>query len=248
MAWGPSDEAIIIGFDRAARDPCLWCFCVRPADQPRAAARSGSAARFQLELIFMTAATCLRYTRTGSTVSPPSIPNFTTTVPGNSNTLGLEVARRPASRSTITRFKASFFGVEGYFYRTAESSFTNFLYGEMANHSVSLPFFADLRARAGVAFDRFLPYITGGVVFADLNNSLVDYDFPFSLNRGSIATEWTVGAGLEYAIDNHWSIKGEYLYMQFPDVTATYSYVDEPYSFKFKDSAQLARVGVNYRF
>ena len=70
-------------------------------------------------------------------------------------------------------------------------------------HSTSLPFFGDIRARAGVAFDRFLPYVTGGVVFANVKNSLYDPNFPFSLSRGSTATGWTIGAGGEYAIDAH---------------------------------------------
>jgi outer membrane immunogenic protein len=116
-------------------------------------------------------------------------------------------------------------------------------------HSASLPFFADLRARFGMAFDRFLPYVTGGVVFADLTNKLSDtgYTPPLSVSRGSEATGWTIGGGVEYAIDNHWSVKAEYLYMQFPDVTKSVT-DGATYAFKFKDSAQLARVGLNYRF
>ena len=116
-------------------------------------------------------------------------------------------------------------------------------------HSASLPFFADLRARFGMAFDRFLPYVTGGVVFADLTNKLSDTDNtpPLPVSRGSEATGWTIGAGAEYAIDNHWSVKAEYLYMQFPDVTKSVT-DGATYAFKFKDSAQLARVGLNYRF
>ncbi len=169
-------------------------------------------------------------------------------IPGNSNTLGLAGFLGGVQAGYNYQVQRFVLGVEGDLdWTSARGSFTNFLYSENARHSASLPFFGDLRARAGVAFDRFLPYITGGVVFADLNNSLVDYNYPFSVNRGSSATGWTIGAGVEYAIDNHWSVKGEYLYMQFPDATATY-FNGTPYSFKIKDSAQLARVGLNYRF
>jgi outer membrane immunogenic protein len=108
------------------------------------------------------------------------------------------------------------------------------------NHTASLPFFGDVRARLGVSFDRFLPYVTGGVAFANLHNS---YDI-LGIGR-SEATGWTIGAGGEYAIDSHWSVKAEYLYMQFPDSSAVY---DGGYNFKFKDSADVARVGLNYRF
>lgn len=112
-------------------------------------------------------------------------------------------------------------------------------------HNASLSALGTVRGRAGLAFDRFLPYVTGGVAFADLKNEYVS-TFPFTANRGSSATGWTVGGGLEYAFDNHWSAKAEYLYVKFPDKTVLSS--APPYSFRFSDSESIARVGVNYRF
>ena len=130
-----------------------------------------------------------------------------------------------------------------------------------ASRSASLPFFADLRGRVGYAFDRFLPYVTAGVVFADVKNKLSDPGEiinvspdelitlvdPASFGRSS-ATGWTIGGGVEYAIDSHWSVKAEYLYMQFPDVTRTWSSDKVFERFKFKDEAEIARLGLNYRF
>jgi outer membrane immunogenic protein len=114
------------------------------------------------------------------------------------------------------------------------------------HHSASVPFFADLRGRLGYAFDRFLPYVTGGVVVADIHNKLAVWNNDFVEDRGGTSIGWAIGAGVEYAVDAHWSVKADYLYMQFPDVT---KYVDDGYyAFKFKDSAQVARVGINYRF
>ena len=137
-------------------------------------------------------------------------------------------------------------GIEGDLDGTSASSSRTGVFGDStATHSASLPFFADVRARVGVAFDRFLPYVTGGVVVADIQNKFATPQF--SLDRGSQATGWTIGGGVEYAIDNHWSVKAEYLYMQFPDVTRTIGQ-NPTYAFKFKDSAQLARIGLNYRF
>jgi outer membrane immunogenic protein len=180
-------------------------------------------------------------------------------IPGNANTLspdgivgGVQAGYNYQISSFVLGVEADLdassakgsFGYPGYF-------------SGVATHSASLPFFGDLRARAGVAFDRFLPYVTGGVVFADVKNSLVDpstYDpSPLSVNRGGSATGWTIGGGGEYAIDSHWSVKAEYLFMQFPDVTKSglfdnLGYAFSTFSFKFKDSAQLARVGLNYRF
>jgi len=120
--------------------------------------------------------------------------------------------------------------------------------GPAASHSSSLPVFGDLRMRVGYAFDRWLPFVTGGIVVGNFKNSLVDPSEPFSFNRGSSSTGFVLGGGVEYAFDAHWSAKAEYLYMQVSDKNAGGLIGGAYYSFKFKDSAQVARVGVNYRF
>jgi outer membrane immunogenic protein len=133
-------------------------------------------------------------------------------------------------------------GVEGDLDWSSAKSSRDVNWPVFDHHSTNLPFFADLRGRFGYAFDRFLPYVTGGVVVADIQDKV---DSPTSsLDRGDTSTGWTLGAGLEYAIDAHWSVKADYLYMQFPDVAKN----SGGYAFKLKDSAQVARAGINYRF
>src|SRR6516225_3355042 len=62
--------------------------------------------------------------------------------------------------------------------------------------------------RLGVAFDRFLPYFTGGLALGDINATL-----PL-LPGGSISNAgWTVGAGLEVGVVSNVSLKAEYLYV-----------------------------------
>lgn len=112
-------------------------------------------------------------------------------------------------------------------------------------HSSSVPFFADVRGRVGVAFDRFLPYMTGGVVFADLRNNLEGATLtPTAIGRGE-AIGWTIGVGAEYAIDSHWSVKADFLHVQVPDRTAIF---DNTKKFQFKDTADVLRLGLNFRF
>lgn len=147
-------------------------------------------------------------------------------------------------------------GIEAEFDATSLSAHFDYpgYFGGTATHSARLSSFGDIRGRIGATFGRWLPYATAGIVFADLQHSLVDPSLPFSLARSSPATGWIAGAGVEYALNKHWSIKIEYLYMQFPDVTKVLAGVTPgiPYAFKykldFKDSAQIARVGINYRF
>jgi outer membrane immunogenic protein len=119
--------------------------------------------------------------------------------------------------------------------------------GGVETHDMRLSWLATARGRGGLAFDRFLPYVTGGVAFAHLRNEFTDTGLiSQTIGRNGTATGWTVGGGVEYAFDRRWSAKAEYLYAKFPDVNVTT--VSGPYTFNFRDSLSIARVGVNYRF
>jgi len=113
-------------------------------------------------------------------------------------------------------------------------------------HNSKLSALGTVRGRIGLAVDRFLPYVTGGVAFANLKNEYISI-FPFTVDRGSSATGWTVGGGVEYAFDMHWSAKAEYLYVKFPDKTVAVG-AATPYIFNFSDAESILRAGINYRF
>jgi len=69
---------------------------------------------------------------------------------------------------------------------------------------------ATVRGRLGYAFDRFLPYFTGGLALGDINATLPVPVLP----GGSISSAgWTVGAGLEVGLVSNVSLKAEYLYV-----------------------------------
>jgi outer membrane immunogenic protein len=71
---------------------------------------------------------------------------------------------------------------------------------------------ATVRGRVGYAFDRFLPYITGGLAVGDINASLMG--FP----GGSVShAGWTLGGGLEVGIVSNVSLKAEYLFVDLSD-------------------------------
>jgi outer membrane immunogenic protein len=66
-----------------------------------------------------------------------------------------------------------------------------------------------IRGRVGVAFDKVMPYATGGVAFAD--NSLR------ALGRSSSNTNvgYALGAGVEGQVVDRVTVKGEYMYEGF---------------------------------
>ena len=102
-----------------------------------------------------------------------------------------------------------------------------------------------IRGRVGWDFGSTLAYVTGGAAFGDLKDSVATPAFSLAVSRNGWATGWTVGGGVEHAFAPHWSAKLEYLFAKFPDAT-----ISSPrgYSFKFRDSAQTLRAGVNYRY
>ncbi|MDE2363239.1 MAG: porin family protein [Hyphomicrobiales bacterium] len=67
------------------------------------------------------------------------------------------------------------------------------------------------RGRLGVAFDRTLLYVTGGLAGAGGNNNATW----FGRNYGRNGMGWTAGAGVEYAFAPAWSARLEYRYSQF---------------------------------
>jgi outer membrane immunogenic protein len=97
------------------------------------------------------------------------------------------------------------------------------------------------RGRIGYAWDRFLPYITGGAAFGNIK----------ATSTGGASTDktqvgWTLGGGLEWAFATAWSAKLEYLYADLGHITcdAPTCVPDTTVSYK----TNIARVGVNYRF
>jgi outer membrane immunogenic protein len=99
------------------------------------------------------------------------------------------------------------------------------------------------RLRLGYAgWNNWLPYITGGAAFGNVkaDNSLTG-------NANETRIGWTAGAGLEYAMLGHWSVKAEYLYAdlgEFDCTACNAAGASDNVTFK----THLLRAGINYRF
>lgn len=82
--------------------------------------------------------------------------------------------------------------------------------------SSQLDWFGTVRGRVGYAFNRSLIYVTGGVAFGGVKDSLsVAAEVGSPVNWSSSATEtgYVVGGGFEHYILPAWSIKAEYQYI-----------------------------------
>lgn len=121
--------------------------------------------------------------------------------------------------------------------------------------SVRQDWMATIRPRVGVAFDRFLVYVTGGVAFSEVSfaQTVSFAGAPPSTGIGSASatkTGWVAGAGFEYAFAPRWSARFEYLHSDFGSIgftaVTTTALINSTSSASFR--TDLARVGVNYSF
>ena len=118
-----------------------------------------------------------------------------------------------------------------------------------------------MRARLGLAADRALFYVTAGPAFGHFNSAVNSFGPPrfpdvFVLADNSWHLGAAVGAGMEYMVAPGWSIRGEYLYLNFVERAATCVPLNAAavqqncasfHHIDFANSAQIARVGLNYK-
>jgi outer membrane immunogenic protein len=104
---------------------------------------------------------------------------------------------------------------------------------------------ATFRGRVGYAFDRWLPYITGGGAYGSVRATATDLLTGIDLASASKSKlGWTFGAGLEYAFLGNWTAKIEYLYVDLGSFDAGVAPFATTVSFK----ENIVRAGLNYKF
>jgi outer membrane immunogenic protein len=141
-----------------------------------------------------------------------------------------------------------------------------------------IKWFGTVRARLGyLPTDNLLAYVTGGFAYGKVEhsggminnsaNTITLISGPFAVtcfaaaacytgSSSDVATGWTVGGGLEYAIWSRWTLRAEYLYVSLKSNSITETAVVVPpgaasssINTNFnRTNINVARVGVNYRF
>src|SRR5271166_2887048 len=173
-------------------------------------------------------------------------------------------------------------GVETDFDGTSLSKSTNFVSPGFAGVGVpggllgdtlsvhakaSLDWLGTTRARLGFVAtpdNRLMIYATGGVAYAGGSANFNVFDatqgLALSGNPSSSRVGWTIGAGVEYALTNNWTIKGEYLYAdlgssRFSTAAAAFPVASNLAAFdglyatgKINYNASIFRAAVNYKF
>jgi outer membrane immunogenic protein len=91
--------------------------------------------------------------------------------------------------------------------------------------------YATARGRVGYAVDRWLFFVSGGAAWTKVENSNFTTSGPANVRYSLFSDQlrgWTVGGGVEYAppqlngpFNGQWTIRAEYLYIDFGDYIPT---------------------------
>jgi outer membrane immunogenic protein len=144
-------------------------------------------------------------------------------------------------------------GVEGEIWGSGLTGSTNFSDGEGTETLKTTSNFAgDLAARFGYAIDRALIFGKVGVASADYRYTDVYTDTEgvtiFDAQGHATHTGLLLGLGLEYAIDAHWSFKGEYDYINYASKNVSFYEGGLFGSAAIHNTENIVKVGANYRF
>lgn len=103
--------------------------------------------------------------------------------------------------------------------------------------NVDVDALGSVRARLGYAMNNVLFYGTGGLAWAHANSATL------GASRDQYYIGWTAGLGVEYAFNQRWSAKVEYLYADY----GTIRDVNAGATFDASLDSHTVRVGLNYR-
>ena len=143
------------------------------------------------------------------------------------------------------QFNRLVLGLEGDFSWTSLKASSRDSIGEAI--STNVPWTSTITGRVGAAFDRLLIYGKGGFALAQDQSALTDLGGNAATNS-FVRKGWTVGAGIEYALDDHWSAKIEYDYLGFGSQTMSFTTPLETVGSNASLNVQEIKAGINFRF
>jgi outer membrane immunogenic protein len=132
--------------------------------------------------------------------------------------------------------------------------------------SQDVPWVATFRGRMGLDFESTLLYLTGGLAAGKVENSFNAFCAPGFVCNGASGLfagfsdsktrlGWTAGAGIEHMFSSHWTVRGEFRYVDLgrTSVACTPAVlngcgVGTSYRGEFSNTLMNGLVGVGYKF
>ncbi len=107
---------------------------------------------------------------------------------------------------------------------------------------------ASLRARMGVAMDRFMVYGTGGLAVARIQNTYTLVPFGISETFEKTHTGWTAGGGVDYAITDNLIAGVEYRFTKFEKFSNVSTVAFPGLTGTQEPTSHALRVSLSYKF
>ncbi len=116
--------------------------------------------------------------------------------------------------------------------------------------SQDLAFLGTVRARFGIAADRFLVYATGGFAYGDVatRSVLTAGAFTATTTRSRIEPGFAAGGGIEYGLADQVTIRAEALHYDLGRTRLVTTVPGVSSVARIETSGVLARAGLNYKF
>ena len=106
-----------------------------------------------------------------------------------------------------------------------------------------------LTGRLGISWDHALLYVKAGAAFVNIQTSVSDVATGFTGSTSNTETTWTLGGGLEWALDPNWSVKAEYMYIGLDKTLSDCGFLATSFCYDHNlHGISTAKVGLNYRF
>jgi opacity protein-like surface antigen len=121
--------------------------------------------------------------------------------------------------------------------------------------TVEIDNLAFVTGRIGWVRDRAVYYAKGGLAIADVRTGFEQNGGGMSTlglvpndHKTETMTGWALGAGMEYAITDRWSVTGEWLHFDLGTATFATTCPSTDCTMRGKVDGDIARLGVNYHF
>ncbi|WP_051379163.1 carbohydrate porin [Bradyrhizobium murdochi] len=111
----------------------------------------------------------------------------------------------------------------------------------------TIDYVGTIRGRVGYAFDRIMPYVTGGFAWGHTHINVNDIDGNALFPVGRYHAGWTAGLGVEFALSGNWSAKAEYEYVGLSRQAYDLSEFGLP-NVNVDPRIHLLKFGLNYHF
>lgn len=186
----------------------------------------------------------LGYGQGKASVSDPAAPGFSLDTTTKGFIGGGQVGYDYQVGATVFGIEADFSGANVDGTTVLHDPTGDIVSGNPRNRWTSL-----ITGRLGYAAGNSLLYVKGGAAFGGFRYGAANLTDNESGSAKFRRSGWTVGAGLEYALSNAWSIRGEYDYLNFGKHNVTVTENDgSTDTAVFRQKLHQVKVGINYRF